>query len=170
MEKNKNIFEEIKNDKDALEILNRRKSFVMYYETFEQFQDLNDNQLGKVFKTMLDYSINYQTEEELSQVERIVFNSWKRNFDKDTLSYINKVKKQIQGGEIGGTRKAENQQRRLKENQEIDANSIDFILDSEDRLTKDQKEQFKEQIKDRKFTLNEIQQELENYINKSTLT
>lgn len=84
-----------------------KNSFVVYHDYREKLQDLTDAQIGKLFRAMLDYSIE-EKEPELTGVLAMAFRFIKFTMDDDKVKYKTICEKRKESGAIGGKQKVAN--------------------------------------------------------------
>ena len=75
--------------------------FKAYYHYLEDLEELDDAQVGRIFRAALRYAIN-GTVDPLELLERVAFKPIKRDIDDSQLSYANKCNVNAQNGSKGG--------------------------------------------------------------------
>lgn len=115
--------------------------FCLYLDMAETFEDLSDDEAGKVIKALLAYC-NGKDPEPLTGGAKIVFGLLRRQFERDSESYESKRLKLSENGKKGGRPKANE----TKENQKLFSES----KKSQEEEKEEDKEKEKEEDKDKK--------------------
>lgn len=84
---------------------NKKNSFVLYTDTRNLLDLLNDEQTGKLFKAVFDYVEDGEAPE-LDQVSQVVFTTIKTYLDRDRAKYEEVCLKRAEYGKKGGVAKA----------------------------------------------------------------
>ena len=104
--------------------LNDKKSFLLYTEYAETFNELSDEDAGKLIKAIFNY-VQYGKLDELKGILKIAFIPIKQNIDRDIEKWKQIRTKRSEAGKIGGMNKAINsKQKSEKENTEKDEKSL----------------------------------------------
>lgn len=117
--------------------------FCLYLDMAETFEDLSDDEAGKVIKALLAYC-NGKDPEPLTGGAKIVFGLLRRQFERDSESYETKRLKLSENGRKGGRPKANE----TKENQKLFSESKKS--QEEEKEEDKEKEKDKEEDKDKK--------------------
>lgn len=117
--------------------------FCLYLDMAETFEDLSDDEAGKVIKSLLAYC-NGKDPEPLTGGAKIVFGLLRRQFERDSESYESKRLKLSENGKKGGRPKANE----TKENQKLFSESKKS--QEEEKEEDKEKEKDKEEDKDKK--------------------
>lgn len=78
-----------------------KNSFVMYTDYLKHVQKLNMEQRGELFTAILCYASN-ENLPELDPATDMIFGVIQERIDRDTAIYLEKVKKRIEAGKLGG--------------------------------------------------------------------
>lgn len=81
--------------------LAEKNSFVMYTDYLKHVQKLNMEQRGELFTAILCYASN-ENLPELDPATDMIFGVIQERIDRDTAIYLEKVKKRIEAGKLGG--------------------------------------------------------------------
>ena len=92
-----------------------KDNFILYGEQEQLLEDLNDAQTGRIFKAIFEYE-RTQIVPQLSQVERLVFKSFKISLDKNREKYEKVVERNKANGKKGGRPKNPNNPSGFSEN------------------------------------------------------
>lgn len=82
-----------------------KNSFVMYTDYLKHVQKLNMEQRGELFTAILCYASN-ENLPELDPATDMIFGVIQERIDRDTVLYLEKIKKRIEAGKLGGRPKA----------------------------------------------------------------
>lgn len=82
-----------------------RKQFIFYRSFFDKVKDLPENRQGRMYKILIEYSLNGTPPPTLNNTEMICFKSLKETIDKDILRFTNGLK----GGAPKGNKNAQKQ-------------------------------------------------------------
>lgn len=94
-----------------------KNSFVVYYEIIEQLEDFTDEQVGKIFRAMVDYDRN-GTIPNFTGTMKLAFKFIKQNLDINKEKYKNICERNRANGQLGGRPKNPNNPSGLQETQE----------------------------------------------------
>ena len=84
-----------------------KKSFLVYFDWEAPLQELNNEELGELFRAMFIYA-KYGEEIELEHRSlKLVFGFIKSAIDRDKAAYTEKCRKNAENGSKGGKKKAE---------------------------------------------------------------
>lgn len=78
-----------------------KNSFVMYTDYLKHVQKLNMEQRGELFTAILCYASN-ENLPELDPATDMIFGVIQERIDRDTVLYLEKIKKRIEAGKLGG--------------------------------------------------------------------
>ena len=78
-----------------------KNSFVVYHNYRDVLEDLTDDQVGKLFRAMLDYEID-RVEPQFSGVLNVAFKFIKKDLDINLTKYDNICERNRQNGQKGG--------------------------------------------------------------------
>jgi hypothetical protein len=87
--------------------MTEKKSFVMYYDFYEQFCYLTFEQRGKLMTVAFEYAMTGETQTELEPIETMAFLSLKQAIDRDSELYRSKCEQRSLCGKKGGRPKKE---------------------------------------------------------------
>ena len=87
--------------------MTEKKSFVMYYDFYEQFCYLTFEQRGKLMTAAFEYAMTGETQTELAPIETMAFLSLKQAIDRDSELYRSKCEQRSLCGKKGGRPKKE---------------------------------------------------------------
>ena len=101
-----------------------KKAFLIYHDTYEIVSELTDEQAGKLFKAIFDFSINgtdFESEDSVVRVAwKFIKQSLSRDFEKYQKVLISRKNKARVGGII----------RSLKSGNRLSMESIEFLSES----------------------------------------
>jgi hypothetical protein len=128
-----------------------RKSFIVYYTTYETLKDFKDAELGKIFRAMCEYDIN-GVETALPKHLQIAFNFIKAHLDADKKKYKEKCEKNKLSAEKRWEEKNANVCERMrthKKNAYIDNdidNDIDIDIDNINIINKTRQDKTRKRV------------------------
>lgn len=106
----------------------QKKSFVLFTDLREPLEDLSDEQVGKLFRAVLDY-VEDGTEPEFSGTLKLAFSFVKISLDRNLEKYRQTVERRRAAGRAGGLASAAARRQRAEEEAEnaekLQANSTD---------------------------------------------
>lgn len=79
-----------------------KQSFVIYYSYREILEDLSDEELGRLFRTIFDYEIDGKIPNFESPLMKMAFKLIKVNLDRDKDSYDRRCETSAENGKLGG--------------------------------------------------------------------
>ena len=85
-----------------------RKSFLVYFDWEAPLQELNNEELGELFRAMFIYAKYGELIDFEHRSLKLVFGFIKSAIDRDKASYEEKCRKNAENGSKGGKKKAEN--------------------------------------------------------------
>lgn len=88
-----------------------KDSFILYNSFYEPIKNLTNEQLGKLFRSIFDYTINGDTTKDSDIL--IAFMFIKNQIDLDTKKWEEERKKRSEAGRLGGINRAKNQNQKL---------------------------------------------------------
>lgn len=88
-----------------------KDSFILYNSFYEPIKSLSDEQLGKLFRAVFDYTTNGNVTEDNNIL--IAFMFIKNQIDLDTKKWEEERKKRSEAGRLGGINRAKNQKQKL---------------------------------------------------------
>lgn len=88
-----------------------RKSFVLHKDSLDVLDELTDEQAGKLFRAIKAYQRGEELE--LDHITKIVFSSFKNQFERDEAKYQKTCEARAKAGKKGGEKKAEAEKERL---------------------------------------------------------
>ena len=107
---------------------NQKKSFVLFADLREPLEDLSDEQVGKLFRAVLDY-VGDRTEPDFSGTLKLAFSFVKISLDRNMEKYRQTVERRRAAGRAGGLASAAARRQRAEEEAEnaekLQANSTD---------------------------------------------
>lgn len=92
-----------------------KKSFVVYFNIAEVLEELTDEQVGKLFRAMVDYAIN-GTLPEFTGILRMAWIPIRQTLERDAGKYMAMVEKRRIAGQKGGKASAEARRSKAVEN------------------------------------------------------
>ena len=87
-----------------------KKSFVVYHDIKEVLDDLTDEQAGKLFRTMVNYSVE-GSEQPLDGVLKFIFIPIRQQMDRDSTKWEGIREKRVEAGRKGGIRSGESRRK-----------------------------------------------------------
>lgn len=88
-----------------------KDSFILYNSFYEPIKNLTNEQLGKLFRAIFDYTINGDVTKDNDIL--IAFMFIKNQIDLDTKKWEEERKKRSEAGRLGGINRAKNQNQKL---------------------------------------------------------
>ena len=85
----------------------KKKSFLVYFDWEAPLQELNNEELGELFKAMFIYAKYGELIDFEHRSLKLVFGFIKSAIDRDKASYEEKCRKNAENGSKGGKKKAE---------------------------------------------------------------
>jgi hypothetical protein len=83
-----------------------RRSFLLHIDSLDVLDELSNEEAGKLLKAMRDY--HNDEEMQLESLTKIVFSSFKNQFNRDTLKYQTTCERRANAGSMGGKQKVAN--------------------------------------------------------------
>jgi len=87
-----------------------KKSFVVYHDIKEVLDDLTDEQAGKLFRTMVNYSVE-GSEQPLDGVLKFIFIPIRQQMDRDSTKWEGIREKRAEAGRKGGIKSGESRRK-----------------------------------------------------------
>lgn len=87
-----------------------KKSFVVYHDIKEVIDGLTDEQVGKLFRSMVNYSVS-GTELQLDGVLRFIFIPIRQQMDRDSTKWEGIREKRAEAGRKGGIKSGESRRK-----------------------------------------------------------
>ena len=87
-----------------------KKSFVVYHDIKEVLDDLTDEQAGKLFRTMVNYSVE-GSEQPLDGVLKFIFIPIRQQMDRDSTKWEGIREKRAEAGRRGGIKSGESRRK-----------------------------------------------------------
>ncbi len=87
-----------------------KKSFVVYHDIKEVIDGLTDEQVGKLFRSMVNYSVD-GTELQLDGVLRFIFIPIRQQMDRDSTKWEGIREKRAEAGRKGGIKSGESRRK-----------------------------------------------------------
>ena len=143
-----------------------KNSFVIHHDLREKIEDLNNEQIGELFKAILDYEIDGTlplfTDKEL----KIAFKFIKVGLDIDREKYQETCEKRKQAGAIGGKQRVANQANAtfVKQNKQKQANQADTDTVTDTDINKKERIKEKRESETSSHPLIEKKSKKEQYI------
>lgn len=88
-----------------------KESFILYNSFYEPIKSLSNEQLGKLFRSIFDYTMNGEITQDNDIL--IAFMFIKNQIDKDAIKWEDEKNKRSEAGRIGGIRRAMNKNQAL---------------------------------------------------------
>ena len=86
--------------------MSEKKSFIIFKDSLEIANDLNDEQLGRLFRAIIAHQLGEDYEQDF--ITKIAFNTFKAQFERDDEKYEKIRLSRIEAGKKGGEAKASN--------------------------------------------------------------
>jgi hypothetical protein len=83
-----------------------RRSFLLHIDSLDVLDELSNEEAGKLLKAMRDY--HNDEEMQLDALTKIVFSSFKNQFNRDSLKYKTTCERRANAGSMGGKQKVAN--------------------------------------------------------------
>lgn len=106
---------------------NKRKSFLLHIDSLDILDDLDNEQVGLLFRAIKSYQLGEQIK--LDPMVKIAFSPFKNQFARDAEKYENTCKARAEAGSRGGKQKVANAS---KPKQKV-ANVADSVSDSKNK-------------------------------------
>jgi hypothetical protein len=116
-----------------------RRSFLLHIDSLDVLDELSNEEAGKLLKAMRDY--HNDEEMQLDALTKIVFSSFKNQFNRDTLKYQTTCERRANAGSMGGKQKVANASKpkqkvtKLADNDNVSKN--DNVNDSDNKSDSD---------------------------------
>lgn len=116
-----------------------RRSFLLHIDSLDVLDELSNEEAGKLLKAMRDY--HNDEEMQLDALTKIVFSSFKNQFNRDSLKYQTTCERRANAGSMGGKQKVANASKpkqmiaNLAENDNVSKN--DNVNDSDNKSDSD---------------------------------
>jgi len=125
--------------------MKKRKSFIVHIDSLSVLDELTDEQAGRLLRAMKSHhdGTNY----EMDSITKIVFSSFKSQFERDHANYVNTCKQRALAGAAGGKQKVANASKSEQEVANLADSDSKNVSDSEN--TKDTNVSLPEQSSDR---------------------
>ncbi len=101
-----------------------KKAFLMYYDYYDIISELNDEQAGKLLKTIYGYLMCDSELESEDGMLRIVWKQIRNNLVRDAAKYEQVIEEQTRKGKLGGIIRA------LKDGNNVSKESVKFLAES----------------------------------------
>ena len=113
--------------------MKKRKSFIVHIDSLSVLDELTDEQAGRLLRAMKSHhdGTNY----EMDSITKIVFSSFKSQFERDHANYVNTCKQRALAGAAGGKQKVANASKSEQEVANLADSDSKNVSDSEN--TKD---------------------------------
>ena len=84
----------------------KRKSFIIHIDSLSVLDELTDEQAGRLLRAMRSHHDG--ADYEMDSITKIVFSSFKAQFERDHVNYVNTCKQRALAGSAGGRQKVAN--------------------------------------------------------------
>ena len=86
--------------------MKKRKSFIIHIDSLSVLDELTDEQAGRLLRAMKSHHDG--SDYEMDSITKIVFSSFKAQFERDHVNYVNTCKQRALAGSAGGRQKVAN--------------------------------------------------------------
>ena len=86
--------------------MKKRKSFIVHIDSLSVLDELTDEQPGRLLRAMKSHHDGSYYE--MDSITKIVFSSFKAQFERDHENYVSTCKKRALAGSVGGKQKVAN--------------------------------------------------------------
>lgn len=85
-----------------------KRSFLLFNDYLKKLEDLEDSELGKVFRAILEYANYKKLSKDLPKKIKFVFNFIREDMDNSEKAYFEKLERLREAGRLGGKKRASN--------------------------------------------------------------
>lgn len=114
--------------------MKKRKSFIIHIDSLSVLDELTDEQAGRLLRAMRSHHDG--ADYEMDSITKIVFSSFKAQFERDHVNYVNTCKQRALAGSAGGKQKVANATNRKQKVANLADSDSDSKSGSEDIDTK----------------------------------
>lgn len=107
-----------------------RNSFLMYVDNLEMIEELEDYQIGVLFRAIMRYEAGKELPE-MDGMTRVAFKAIKKTLDADQKKYEETVEKRAEAGRLGGLKRSQNQANAISD----EANQANAIFASQNEAS-----------------------------------